>query len=104
MKLKDYKISLVASEIKKMIDSHDTLYGAFCKGINFAEESKWIIPDKKMPEDFEDLIDTENTTRSVLVVYESGINSFRIRQRDGGKWSWAPAEREGDRIIKWTNV
>lgn len=104
MKLNDYKISLVKSEIKNMVDSHDTLYGAFCKGISFAEETKWIKSDKKMPEDFEDLIDTENTTRLVLVVYESGMNSFRIRQRDEKGWSWAPKEREGDKIVKWTNV
>ena len=87
-----------------MVDSHDTLFGAFCTGFDFAEKSKWIKSDKKMPEDFEDLIDTENTTKSVLVVYESGMNSFRIRQRDGEKWSWAPSEREGDKIVKWTNV
>ena len=104
MKLKDYKISLMMSGIKNMVDSHDTLYGAFCKGISFAEETKWITPDKKMPEDFEDLIDTENTTKTVLVVYESGMNSFRIRQRDGKNWAWAPVEREGDKIVKWTNV
>ena len=94
MKLKDYKISLMMGGIKNMVDSHDTLYGAFCKGISFAEETKWITPDKKMPEDFEDLIDTENTTKTVLVVYESGMNSFRIRQRDGKNWAWAPVERE----------
>ena len=104
MKLRDYRISLIKSEIGNMIDSHDTLYGAFCKGIGFAETQRWIpAPDKK-PEEFEDLIDTENTTKSVLVMYESGMHSFRIRQRDGKTWEWAPKEREGDKIIKWTNV
>lgn len=103
MKLKDYTLDLIKKEIKNILDPHDTNYGAFCKGMDFAERVKQISPEDKMPEDFEDLlVANDSCTKKVLVVYESGGFALKARIKVDNGWDWNTAPSQ--KIVSWSYV
>lgn len=100
MKTSDYLIDLMKRRIPEIIEPSDTAYGAFCKGYRYAKEDEWI--SEKMPEEFEDLVKSETSTKQVKVLLENGETTLSQRFQYSGSWYWSRAGKE--KIVGWRCV
>lgn len=101
MKHSEYWTRKIAEEMKATLDTqHDTIYGAFCKGaVFFLENGMWI--GDKMPEDFEDMMESETKSIPVSICCKDSDSVITARRvRHGSVWAWdAPGEVE-----KWRKI
>ena len=118
MKLINYQAEVIRTKMSELVDLvHDTVYGAFAKGVECALNHLWIPvkEDVPMPEDFEDLIKTDKTptrTKSVTCRFvdsedkKEKVGIFYREKSDNG-WVWMSSITKlptTNDIIKWKNV
>jgi hypothetical protein len=118
MKLIDYQAKVIKTKMTELVDLvHDTVYGAFSKGVECALNHLWIPVEEgvPMPEDFEDLIKKDTTparTKSVTCRFvdpddkKEKIGMFYRGKTENG-WEWLSSITNLPTlhtIIKWKNV
>ena len=104
MKTNDYLIDLMKKRIPETLEPSDTAYGAFCKGYRYAKE-EWI--SDKMPEEFEDLLESGSLTKQVIVLLDDGEHEIaqRFLYSATGMWIWDKVGAGNqDRVLAWKCV
>ena len=114
MKLFEYQAKLVKENINAFVDTvHDTVYGAFCKGIEYALNHLWIPVGEggAMPEDFEELISEPGKTKHLTCKFldDSGKEKLGLfyREKSEEGWIWKSSHSGlpvAVEVIKWKNV
>ena len=118
MKLIEYQAKVVRTKMSELVDLvHDTVYGAFCKGVECALNHLWIPIEEEvpMPEDFEDMLVKDTTpgrTKTVTCKFidpEDGKEKtgmfYRGKTEDG--WAWMSSFTKLptlNKITRWKNV
>ena len=93
MKLSDYKRETLKSKMASEIDTqHDTVFGAFVKGVMETTEMQWI--SEKNPEDFDDIKFHDESFSDPFAVRLEGSKEgevmfgIAVREKSGKEYSW----------------
>lgn len=111
MKFIDYIYESAKADVMEILDTqHDTLLGAFVKGLRHAleEQEKWIEDSEMTPERFEDFIVDNWSTRVVLIKHSldgEEVMSLGHRLLVDEKWEWAvPGSTIKPVVIGWKRL
>jgi len=108
MKFIDYIYEEAKADVSEILDSqHDTLLGAFVKGIRHALETqeKWVKADKATPDMFEDFVVSERETVPVLIKHKyegNEVMALGARLNVEGVWQWVIVGSEHvPEVLEW---
>ena len=111
MKFIDYIYESTKNEMMNVLEPHhDTIYGAFVKGIRHALETqdKWIKDEKITPEKFDEFKRNDIETSPVLIKHNMDgeeVLALGCRLFVDGAWGWyVPGSEIRPAVLEWKRL